>query len=464
MVTDNKPMFVEGVCEHMVLSTYGGAKNVIIFGADLVGPLEFDAANKAVAQALRYFPHFVSSVQLTGSLGRKALVWQPEHDFTPELRPSDLELGNPEVPFEDAMLLALTPSLNKDWNLLQTMPTEFHLLRTSEKRHTFIGLVHHAAADGWTAAEFLKEWAAAYHEIITGSKPLWYRLAVVGNRSKRDRESLKQTLWEELRFFTKEYPNSRQGKQIFPEVGSRGICGSEHHVKTLLSPELTSTVLEIAENRRVAFVDLLVRAMNIALDTLNAERGVPPGITTTGLTVQMRKRHGPTDAPVNSSAVYFRSHPEERSHSVQFMRSLSAQRINQFRTKMDVKIASAAYTFSKFTRALPLRLRQRLVYSFLQHIPFNMQISLLGTGSPKFKRGRQSKDFSVTKPGALDVVEVHGIGHELAINIPLILWAGFYRNRLKLLLSAKGRYFDRAQSERFLSLVARLLPEDPFVS
>jgi hypothetical protein len=269
---------------------------------------------------------------------------------------------------------------------------------------------------------------------------------------------------EDLRFIVQEYPNSRADRQVFPEAGSRGVCGSEHHIKKVLSVELTSAVLEIVENHNVAFVDLLVRAMNIALDTLNAERGIPPGVTTTGLTVQMRKRHGPTDAPVNSSAVYFRSTPEQRADSAQFVRSLSAQRINQFRNKTDVKIASAAYTLSNFIRVLPLTARQKIVHSFLQHLPFNMQISLLGTGSPRFKRGRQSKDFSVTKPGGLDVVELHGIGHELALNIPLILWTGFYRNRLKLLLSSKGRYFDRTQSERFLNLVSSLLTETPFPS
>lgn len=464
MVTQDKPMLVEGVCEHMVLSTYGGAKNVIIFGADLEGPVELDAANKALEKALEHFPHFVSSVGLTGGFGRKSLVWIPKTDFKPDLRASDLVLGNPQEPFEDALLLALDKSLNKDWNLFRTMPTEFHLLRLSDERNTIIGLVHHAAADAWTTAEFMKEWSASYHEIITGRRPLWYRLAAAANRPKPDRESLQRTVMQDLRFIAREYPNSRAGAQIFPETGSRGVCGSEHHIKTFLSEELTSAVLQIVENRKVAFVDLLVRAMNLALDTLNAARGIPPGITTTGLTVQMRKRHGPTDAPVNSSAVYFKSSPEERADSAQFVRSLSAQRISQFRSRMDVKIASAAYTFSRFIRVLPLNIRQKLVYSFLQHIPFNMQISLLGTGSPSFKRGRQSKDFSVTKPGALDVVEVHGIGHELALNIPLILWTGFYRNRLKLLLSAKGRYFDRTQSERFLSLVARLLPDDPFSS
>lgn len=462
MGNEDKQMLIEGIAEQMVLSTYADAKNILIFGVDLEGSVDTEAVSLSVSKTVEQFPCFVSSAGLSGRAGGRRLVWMPHPESTPELNLSELGVAGSSDSFEEALLARLDDSLNKDWNLLNTMPTEFHLIRVSERLHTLLFLVHHAAADGWTSAEFLKEWAAGYHEIITGRRPHWSPLARRASSQKAEREALRRNILKDLLFIGRLSARSRVNRQSFPDADPVGLSGVEHHIKTILSEEQTSHVMEIVEKERTAFVDLLVRAMNSALDQWNAARNIPPGVMTTGLTVQMRKRYGSAEAPMNSSAIYLTSHPEERRDSARFIRSLSSQRVNQFRTGVDVKIARAAYSLSDVLRILPLGARCKAAYSFVQRSPFCMQISYIGSGSPRFRRGRKTKEFQVTKPGGLDVTELHGIGCKLALDIPLRLWAGFYRNRLKLLLTAKGQHFNRAESESFLDLAAKILLENPF--
>ncbi len=137
---------LDGMAELMVLSNYGPAKNIILFGVGLEGPLDEDVMRGALKKALDGFPRFLSGVREHRYVGGNRLVWKDQTDQEIPLQCSEFRIPDESISFEDCLLAHLAPSLNKDWDLLRTVPTEFHLLRHGKGRHSFIALVHHAAA------------------------------------------------------------------------------------------------------------------------------------------------------------------------------------------------------------------------------------------------------------------------------------------------------------------------------
>ena len=146
------PKVLDGMSELMVLSNYPEAKNIMIFGFEVEGAVDIDAMNLALRKALPSFPEFSSSVKERRINGEQRLTWFLDPDFQPEFRLSNMETTDSSLGFQHSLIQSLDQSVEKDWDLLQTAPSEFHLIRLPNGRCSLLTLVHHAAADGWTLA------------------------------------------------------------------------------------------------------------------------------------------------------------------------------------------------------------------------------------------------------------------------------------------------------------------------
>ncbi|MBI5251815.1 MAG: hypothetical protein HY912_20165 [Desulfomonile tiedjei] len=453
---------LDGMAELMVLSNYGSAKNIILFGMGLEGQLDESAMQGALIKALDGFPHFLSGVRECRYMGSNRLMWSDQKDLVPVLQVSDLEIPDESLSFEDRLLAHLDGSLNKDWDLLRTVPTEFHVLHHSQGRHSFIGLVQHAAADAWTISRFIKRLLGGYHEIMSGQPPPWQSEGVrrhlpVKGRSKTDSE-----LWRHLLFLIRKglMPSIRE--QYFPKISHNGNGRAEHHIKVVLPTDESRNIINRAARENFTPLDVVIGGVNTAIDEWNRALYIPAGIITTGLTVQMRRRHGPTDAPVNSSAILLKSNPTQRADHASFGRFISVQRVSRFRSRMDVSISQAALSLAKAVRLLPLAMRRKAVHYFLGRPMCSVLVTWLGNGWSGAQGRRFTTDLLARKVGDLEVSEIHGIGHALALKAPIRVWGGLFRERFNLVFTLGGEHFTRPEAESFVERALRTVIENPF--
>ncbi len=447
----------------MVLSTYAEAKNAIVFGIELEGALEQEAMKVALAIAVTKFPQFLCRVEPTGSFFGKRLVWASDPEVQSELIVSGLDTADTSDSLQDALLRHLDDSLHKEWDLLKTVPTEFHLISLAEDRHCFILLVHHAAADAWTLSQFIRELLGCYQETVTGEKPTWAEQPGRASRLRRRVANPKRSFLRDLLFVARLAANARLRKQPFRKVRSNlGTC-EEHHTRAKLSCDETERIQRIASEANVPTLDLLVAATNRAMDKWNASHDMPAGTITTAITVQMRNRYGPRNAPVNSSAIYLRSRSGERTDPAEFVRLTAGRRTRELRSRSDVRAAQASRTLADAVRFLPLSARKKTMYSFLKRPLFSLLITFLERGWPEFGSRRLSGDtYLEAELCGMEVTDLYAVGHRLAIRTPLRVWGIMFRNRLHLLLTASGNHFSRSDAEVLTDLVAETLLENPF--
>jgi hypothetical protein len=453
---------LEGMAELMVLSNFGSAKNIILFGMGLEGPLDEDGMRGALKKALEGFPHFLSGVREHRHVGGNRLIWTDQMDPGPALQSSELTIPDKSPSFEDCLLTHLAPSLNKDWDLLRTVPTEFHLLSHGKGRHSFIALVHHAAADAWTISQFIKSVLAGYHEIITGQPPFRQRKAVQRQLAAKGTVEPDPKLWRHLLFLIRKGVMPSMREQSFFKNGHNGDHRAEHHIRVVLPTNESRDIINKASRDNLTPLDVVIGGMNTAIDDWNRSLDIPAGIITTGLTVQMRKRHGPTDSPVNSSAILLRSNPAQRADHATFGRLISVQRVSLFRSRMDVSMSQAAAGLAKAVRWLPLVARRKAIHAILGRPMCSLLVTWLGNGWSESQGGRFTNDLLARKVGDLDVSEIHGIGHALALKSPLRVWGGLFRNRLNLVFTLGGQHFTQHEAESFVQRALKALLENPF--
>jgi len=453
---------LNGMAELMVLSNYGPSKNIILFGMGLDGPLDEDALRKALTKALDSFPHFLSGVRECSHMGSKRLVWADQTDLVPQLQGSELRIPDASLRFEDRLLDHLGPSLNKDWDLLNAVPTEFHILRHDKERHSFIALVHHAAGDAWTISRFIKCLLAGYHEIVSGQPAFWHRKAIQRQFAVKGRAESNSKLWRHALFLIRKGVIPSRQEQAFPKNGHNRDSRTEHHIKVVLSTEESRNIIDIASRANLTPLDVVIGGMNTAIDEWTKSLGIAAGIITTGLTVQMRRRHGPTNSPVNSSAILLRSDPAQRADHQTFGRFMAVQRVAQFRNRMDVSISQAASSLANAVRWLPLAVRRNAIHSILGRPMCSLLVTWLGNGWNEAQGGQFTNDLLTGKMGDLEVSEFHTIGHALALRSPLRLWGGLFRNRFNMVFTLGGLHFTESEAESFVQEAVKALRENPF--
>jgi hypothetical protein len=267
--------------------------------------------------------------------------------------------------------------------------------------------------------------------------------------------------WRHILFLLRKGVIPSLREQSFFKNGHNGDGCAEHHIKVVLPVDESRHLVNRASSENLTPLDIVIGGVNKAIDQWNKSLDIPAGIITTGLTVQMRRRHGPTTSPVNSSAILLRSNPEQRADLANFLRLMSVQRVSQFRSRSDVSLSQAALSLAKAARYLPLALRRKAVHAFLGRPMCSLLITWLGNGWREAKEGQFTNDLLAGKIGDLEISEIHAIGHALALKSPVRLWGGLFRNRLSLLFTLDGKHFGRLEATSFVQKALKILVEEP---
>jgi len=456
------PRVLDGVSELWVFSNYPEAKNIMLSGFDLEGPISTEAMNLALKNVLRGFPEFSSGVRESRIQGERRLVWVLDPDFQPQLRLSNLETSDSSLPSQHSLLLHLGQSLEKDWDLLRTVPTEFHLIRLADGRRSLLTLAHHAAADGWTLSAFYKELLARYHEIMTGEEPEWAHESDYTSSAKKQLVELKRQRWRDALFFSHNFLSQYISRPALPKGSGKQKEVGAHYVKSVLTPEETDRVVKNASRFGSPFMDALVGGMGTAVDKWNASLNIPPGNTVICVSVQMRGRFGEPEAPNNTSAIVLKLSPTDRTNPELYSRSVAGQRQEQLDTLFDVRTWQAGCSLADAVRVLPLSARQRIVHFVFQTPLTPILMAPFGILWPETKGGWRTGDSYLTRVGELVLTQFHTMPYKMGYRCPLILGAFTFRKRLTLQLVASASHFTRTEAERFVNLLADVLVENPF--
>lgn len=457
------PKVLDGMSELMVLSNYPQAKNIMIFGFDFEGTVDNDAMNLALRNALTSFPEFSSCVKETTIRGERRLAWFLDPDFHPEFRQSNMETIDSSLGFYHSLIQNLYQSVEKDWDLLRTVPTEFHIIRLPDGRSSLLTLVHHAAADGWTLASFYRELMAHYHKIVTGSDPEWAHDYNPASGVKNRMVELKRTRLSDAVFFVKKSLSPYITRPTLPKGSGKSQEVGVHYVKSVLTPEQTHRVAKNVSRRGSPFIDGLIGGMASAVDKWNGSLNLKKlGNIVIVVTAQMRGRFGETEVASNSSSLIVKLHPGERTNPELFSRSVSERRQQELDSLSDVRAWLAGCSLADAVRRLPLLARQQIVHFVCQMPLIPILIAPFGMMWPEIKAGRLTGDSYLKQAGGLNLTEFHAIPYKLGYRCPLILAGYTFRKRLNLGIIASASHFTRAETERFVALLSDILVENPF--
>ncbi|MGC8603798.1 MAG: hypothetical protein ACP5VS_08935 [Desulfomonilaceae bacterium] len=462
MKPEQPPKVLDGMSELMVLSNYPDAKNIMLFGFDLEGSVNVEALNLALRKTLLNFPQFSSSVKEFRVRGERRMVWNQEPDFQPTLRVSNMETPHNSIAFQNLLLLHLDKSLEKDWDLLHTAPTEFHLIRLPQGHSSLLTLVHHAAADGWSLSAFYQELLAYYHRIVTDQEPEWASESLHAPSLKKGMVQRRRRIWSDALFVAKKTLSSYFARPTLPKGSAKKKEKGVHYFKSVLTPEQTNNFVNHVSRHGGPFTDGLVGGLACAVDQWNEFLNLPKGNIVICVTVQLRGRFGESEAPTNTSSLVLKFKPSERINPELFSKSVALRRQNQLDSLFDVQTWQAGCSLATAIRGLHLSVKQRIVHLVCQMPIIPILIAPFGMMWPEIKDGRRTGDSYLKQAGGLILNEFHAIPYKLGYRCPLILGAYTFRKRLNLQLMASASHFTRTEAECFMKLLAEVLVKEPF--
>ncbi len=457
-----RPKLLDGLSEMMVLSNYPEAKNVMIFGFDFEGDIDIDAMNLALSYTLPGFPEFLSFVKESGTGREKRLNWFLDPNFKPEFRQSSLDNLDSSLGFEHSVIGGLYQSVNKDWDLLRTVPTEFHVVGFPDGRRSILTLVHHAAADGWTLASFYRDLMAHYQRIVTGTEPEWARDYDFVSSVKTRMVDMKNSSFGNTLYFLKNILDSYIDKPCLPlGEGGSGETGV-HYSKLVLTTEQTNQITRNVSLRGGPFIDGLITGLARAIDQWNDScQQNRSGDIVICVTVQMRGRFGEARAGSNSSSLKIRLSVSDRKNPDTLIKTVSSQRQAELDSLSDVRVCLATNSLTDSMRMLPLKIRQKIGHHVCQMRIIPTLIAPFGMMWPEFRDGKRTGDSYLKEVGKLNLVEFHAFPYKLGYNCPLILGAHTFRKRLNLQIIASSCLFTAAETMRFARLLGDVMLESP---
>jgi hypothetical protein len=442
--------------EMVALTTWRNTKNLVITPAEILGPLDVAAMTEAAAAVVGDFPQLGCSIKEVKEGGKRYLTWEPRPDLQFPVAAWDLEKASGSTPLIDSLLHGLEASLDRDRDLFEELPGELHIVRRSRDHHVVVPLIHHVAADAGEASEFGRRLALKYQEIVTGEQShLQSRVRALSTSMKatvpRKRTTVKDSIssmWRTAVALTR--------RPTLPSGSGSRTDPREYHVKRMFSEEETRVIRDWISDQRVRLSDLMVACGNIAIDRWNELHGMPPGIVTTAMTVDMRGRYRGLKEPNSTSVVFFKFSPEERREWEQFIRSVAAARRRRFTRQLDLRLSGNLLKMLDAVRRLPFNFRRRVVHHIVQSQQFSMTVTMLGVVWP-LREGNESHESFPTRLGDARISEVHGIGYKLLSRTPIVFIVYIFRGQLNVVMAVAGSLFTRDEADRFADSFVALL-------
>lgn len=453
--------FLDPNSEMIALASFDNTKNIFLTAIEIKGPFDDSSFKPSVIGALEGFPQLRCCLKETRKNGRHYLYWHPCPDVEFPTSISDLKDHEASTPILDAVLKHLAPRLDRDWDLFKEPPGEIHLIRVSQDHRIVVAIIHHAAFDAATASEFGRRFFLQYRELLTGIKDDFPGLMAHGLSTSRKRTvKVRRRKWEDIIHSGRLALASLISNPPLP-VGT-GMAGDkkQYHIKRLLSVEETARLTMSSQKSGGTFIDILVASSNLAIERWNTLRNVETGKVTTALTMNIRGRYVSLDHSNNVSALFFESNSNERKDPKKLVRSLSTNRIKQFRKQMDLRLYENVARMIACASVLPFKVRRKMVHKITQKHKCSIAITLLGVVWPVMKKGKPTFDSYPTCVGETQISEVYGTGYKPLTSTPLLLIVYSFLKRLNLVLAASGSLFTRKEAEDFMDLFMYVLQED----
>ncbi len=355
----------------------------------------------------------------------------------------------------DNFVQRIIPALDRDWDLFNEPPAEFHILRLSKDRHIIAPVIHHAVADAGVASEFGRQVLAHYHENVTGQKPDWPCQQRALSSSKKKMVHPRGSNFVNFLTGFRQAMKHFFEKTTLPLGNGSASDRQEHHLKQVMSAQETESVLKLCTEKGISLVDISVAGINLAIDEWNRAHDVTPGILTTSISVNMKGRFQGFEKANNSAVMVFKSGPEERRDPDAFAQGLAFKRRTYFNKHMDLKFFQNVSIMTSALRIFPFSARRRIVNFLINRRQLSAAVTLLGTIWPQGNYENPSANTCLTSTGGLEISEVHGVGYKLLSSTPLLLIVYAFRGRLNLMLHAKGTLFTRKESEEFMDIMMK---------
>lgn len=445
--------------EMVALTSWGNTKNLVITPAEIVGPLDVDALKQAVAAAVVDFPQLGCSLKEVEDGGKKHLAWEPRPELPFPVSLWDIQGGDGSVPLIDSLLGCLEPAIERDRNLFEELPGEFHIVRRSTDHHVVVPLIHHVAADAAEASEFGRRVALRYRELVTGERlELRHRARALSTDMKNMTSRKRPTVRDALASLRRSVAAWARRPVLPAGSGDPGDT-REYHIKRLFSVEETKRILEWTAGADVRLSDLMVVCGNISIDRWNELRNVRPGIVTTAMTVNMKGRYRGLKEPNSTSVVFFKSVAEDRQEPTENIRTVAAARTRHFTRQLDLRLSGNLAKMLDLVRRLPFKARRRVVHHLVNNQQFSMTVTMLGVVWPAHGPDRERGASFPTRIGDALISEVHGIGYKLLSSTPIVFIVYIFRHRLNIVMAAAGSLFSREEAERFADTFLAVLRE-----
>ncbi len=455
----NSHRLLNDASELVALSTYGNTRNLVVTGAEMRGRLNLEALKSAVISTVRDFPQLGCCIKEIRQGGRYYLTWHPRPDLEFLFKIWRVSERDASAPVIDDFLRTIEPSLEREWNLFEELPGEFHVVSFADDHHVVAPVIHHVAADASVASEFGKFVALNYREIMTGMKPDSSPPTQSLSTSKKRKVQPGRHNWKDSLKSTVAAIQALAVKPTLPVGHGEPADPHQYHVKRIMSFEDTEQIDLSCTGAGIRPVDLLVVSANVALDKWNLERNVERGLVTTAMTVNIQGKYEGLQAPNTTSVLFFRSDPRERQDVQEFLRNVSSARTKKLRKQRDLEVRGNISRITDLLRFLPYRARQRLVHHLIQKHQFSVSVTMLGVVWPILVNGKASDNSYHINFDDTVITEIHGVGYKLLSSTPLTLIVYIYLNRLNLVMATAARLFTRDEAESFMDKIVATISE-----
>jgi hypothetical protein len=434
----------------MALSSFADARNIVIGGFDLEGPFDAAAFQRALCAAVHAFPEVASGVDERS--GDRGLVWTPPApDYEPELLWERPRCHTHDESFHDWFLRRIMAETPQAWDIFHVRPSKFLIFEESLARRRFMSVNHHAALDGWALCGFLKTILDNYHRLVSGEHDCRAVGAPFASTGKQSPASITGSRVQDALLALRQGA-SALGRAAIPRGGGIPGASGEHWVKLVLSEEETELASRAVFHKSFSHLDIISAALIRAVDEWNDARGFPRHTARVGAPVQMRGRHGQTEASVNISFFLSTVKPQDRRDMSALVACLARSRITQMRRAADVRSARAGDALLRFFRLFPLPLRRRMVHRFWRTPFAPLLVSSFGVLWPLPESTGFVKDSACARVGGLEVSEAHILGYKHAPNNPVRVLAYTFRRRLNATLWTSNRILTPEQAKAFSQL------------
>ncbi len=439
--------------EMLALSSSDHVKNILVCLIEVIGALNVDKIFYAARKTADKFPQLHSVLNEVKIKGLHYLEWEPTGPNKLPVFFHDLSRENLNSDSMEKVLVTLSTRLDRDWNLLNEVSSEFHCIKVSDNRFLFGWLIHHAAGDAALASDVGQETVLVYSESIHGSKSdlTFESLSLSGSRKKLTVRK-KRRLGDHFKDVRQTFQNLFL-KPTVPLGNGDKSNPQQHHAKRVFLEDESANIQSRIRSKGLSLIDTLVAASHYAIDEWNLERGVNPGFLTSSVSVNMRGRFRGLDRQNSSSLIFFESSPEKRLDSTGFLKSLAIRRIHHFRNQEDLKLDDNIRNMMNAVRILPYNLRKKLVGFITNRHEFSVAVTLLGVIWPMGEKGRLTSDSAFTEIGGLQVEEVIGIPYRMLSKTRTLLVLYIFRNRLNFVLSTSASLMTKEENQAFLDLI-----------